>query len=105
MKITEAALNKLAQLNTKQEAVRIGVQGGGCSGFQYLLEFTPLSEKKMMDQKIEYPNGLVVLIDGISGTYLNEAELDYMDTLEASGFKFNNPEAKSHCGCGKSFNA
>lgn len=105
MKITDAALVKITALNTKKEALRIGVQGGGCSGFQYLMEFTPETEKKMMDRVIFYPNNLTVFIDSISEIYLNEAELDYLETLEESGFKFTNAAAKSHCGCGKSFNA
>lgn len=102
MKITEAALKKIKELNTKGEALRLGVYGGGCSGFQYLMEFTPLSDKKMMDQEMIYPD-LSVFIDGISAVYLNDAELDYLDTLEASGFKFSNPQVKTTCGCGKSF--
>lgn len=103
MKITEAALSKIRQLNTKGEALRLGVHGGGCSGFQYLMEFTPLTDKQMMDQVTEYPNGPIVLIDNISAVYLNDAVLDYLDTLEESGFKFINSAVKSTCGCGKSF--
>lgn len=104
MKITEAALAKIKQLNTKGEALRLGVSGGGCSGFSYLMEFTPLTEKKMMDREIIYPD-LSVFIDAISEVYLNDAELNYLETLEESGFKFSNSSAKSTCGCGKSFNA
>lgn len=105
MKITEAALKKIAELNTKNEALRIGVVGGGCSGFSYLMEFIPQTEKQMLDQVTFYDHKVTVFIDSTSAMYLNDAELDYLETLEESGFKFSNPNVKSTCGCGKSFNA
>lgn len=105
MKITEAALKKIEQLNTKREALRLGVQGGGCSGLSYLMEFTS-EPKQMLDQVQWYEaQTLMVLIDSTSAMYLNDAELDYLETLEESGFKFSNPNVKTTCGCGKSFSA
>lgn len=103
MKITEAALNKIESLNHKREALRIGVIGGGCSGFQYLMEFTS-EAKQMLDQALKYPeHALIVLIDSTSAMYLNDAELDYVSSLQESGFKFTNPNVSSRCGCGRSF--
>jgi iron-sulfur cluster assembly accessory protein len=82
--------------------LRVGVRGGGCSGFQYSLNFT--SEVDDEDVLVVV-DGLKVVTDAFSASYLKGTELDYVDTLQGSGFKFNNPNAKRTCGCGSSFSA
>jgi iron-sulfur cluster assembly accessory protein len=102
--ITPAAIEKLKELFDAAEEIvhflRIGVRGGGCSGYQYAMEF--VSEQGPMDTLI-LDHELPILIDGISAMYLKGTTLDYVETLEVSGFKFNNPNAKTTCGCGSSF--
>jgi iron-sulfur cluster assembly protein len=100
---TQAALDKIKSINGKSETLRIGVQGGGCSGFGYAMRFDN-DPKSPMDIELNI-EGQRVLVDSISATYLKGTEIDYLETLEASGFKFNNPNAKTTCGCGKSFGA
>jgi len=106
IKMTASAVAKVKEVMASQDpvpaAVRLGVRGGGCSGFQYQMQFE--LEKGPMDKEYDF-DGLKVLVDGVSAMYLEECEVDYLETLEASGFKFNNPNAKSTCGCGSSFNA
>jgi len=106
IKMTASAIKKVKEVMEQQDpvpaAVRLGVKGGGCSGFQYSMQFE--LEKGALDKEYNF-DGLKVLVDGVSAMYLDECEVDYLETLEASGFKFNNPNAKSTCGCGSSFNA
>jgi iron-sulfur cluster assembly accessory protein len=83
-------------------ALRLGVQGGGCSGFSYSMQWE--NEKGPMDKEFDF-DGLKVLVDGTSFMYLDGVTVDYLETLEGSGFKFDNPNVKSTCGCGQSFNA
>lgn len=106
IKMTEAAVNKALYIKTTQSTdpkyLRIGVQGGGCSGFQYSMQFD--TEKGPLDKEVSFDNGsLKVLVDATSLMYLNDCTVDYLETLEGSGFKFNNPNVKSTCGCGQSF--
>jgi iron-sulfur cluster assembly accessory protein len=82
--------------------LRVGVKGGGCSGFQYSLNFT--NEVDDEDILVEV-DGVKIVTDAFSASYLKGTELDYVDTLQGSGFKFNNPNAKRTCGCGSSFSA
>ena len=102
--MTPAAVAKVKEIMESQDpkpaAVRLGVRGGGCSGFSYSMQFEV--EKGAMDKEYEY-DGLKVLVDAVSIMYLNGCEVDYLETLEAAGFKFNNPNVKSTCGCGSSF--
>jgi iron-sulfur cluster assembly accessory protein len=102
--MTSQAIAKVKEIMASQDpvpyAVRLGVRGGGCSGFQYSMQFE--TEKGPMDKEYEY-EGLKVLVDGVSKMYLDGCEVDYLETLEAAGFKFNNPNVKSTCGCGQSF--
>jgi len=106
--LTEAAIKKVKEVmdqqNPKPAALRVGVQGGGCSGFSYALKFEDNGVAGPMDNVLNL-DGLIVLVDNISGMYLEGCEIDYLETLEASGFKFNNPNVKSTCGCGSSFSA
>ena len=80
--------------------LRLRVQGGGCSGFSYSMAFE--NAPGMFDKTYSYGD-LNVFVDQASMQYLDGAEVDYVETLEGSGFKFNNPQVKSTCGCGSSF--
>jgi iron-sulfur cluster assembly accessory protein len=80
--------------------LRIGVVGGGCSGFQYSMSFE--NQSGMMDKVYDF-SGLKVFLDATSLMYLNGCVVDYVETIEAAGFKFENPTVKSTCGCGSSF--
>ena len=106
VKLTEAAIKKVKEVMEQQDpkpaALRVGVQGGGCSGFSYALKFEDSGVAGPMDNVLNL-DGLLVLVDNISAMYLEGCEIDYLETLEASGFKFNNPNVKSTCGCGSSF--
>jgi iron-sulfur cluster assembly accessory protein len=83
-------------------ALRISVVGGGCSGFQYDMDFS--NERKEGDVLSEQ-GGLPVVIDERSALYLSGTTVDYVDTFGSQGFKFSNPNAKKTCGCGSSFTA
>ena len=102
--VTDAAAEKIKILLGEQEnpeyGLRVAVMGGGCSGFQYNLEFEESANE--MDQTIE-SNGVKVFIDSKSCLYLNGVTLDYHDGLMGSGFKVENPNARTTCGCGESF--
>lgn len=104
--MTASAVKKVKEIlemqDPKPSALRLGVRGGGCSGFSYSMAFE--LEKGAMDKEYDF-DGLKVLVDGVSSMYLDGCEVDYVETLEASGFKFNNPNVKSTCGCGSSFSA
>ena len=80
--------------------IRVGVKGGGCSGFTYVLDIE--DNQKENDQILEY-SGVKVLIDSKSMVYLAGTELDFTDGLNGAGFVFNNPNAQRTCGCGDSF--
>ena len=85
----------------KGKVLRIAIQGGGCSGLQYKMDFD--DNKREDDYSLDIGNGNVVVIDGHSAVVLRGTTLDYQTALVASGFKFINPNAKKHCGCGSSF--
>jgi iron-sulfur cluster assembly protein len=80
--------------------VRIAVVGGGCSGFSYQMAFD--NGASATDKVVEF-DGLKVFVDQISAQYLKGTEIDYVETLEGSGFKFTNPNMRTTCGCGSSF--
>jgi iron-sulfur cluster assembly accessory protein len=82
--------------------IRIGVMGGGCSGFQYSMDFENVP--KDGDVTLEQ-DGLKLYVDAMSSMYLQGVTVDYVVGLQGAGFKFNNPNAKSTCGCGSSFQA
>lgn len=82
------------------EGLRVGVRGGGCSGFQYFLEFSDGAKKG--DRELDC-HGVKLFVDQESFLYLMGTELDFVDSLAGSGFKFNNPNVKRTCGCGESF--
>jgi iron-sulfur cluster assembly accessory protein len=104
VKLTDAAIGKVREIMATQDPIpaglRIGVVGGGCSGFQYSMSFENASG--MMDKVMKFDD-LKVFVDATSAMYLNGCVVDYVETLEAAGFKFENPTVKSTCGCGSSF--
>jgi len=106
IEMTETAVNKVKEILTTQEPVpsglRIAVVGGGCSGFSYSMAFE--SEPGLLDKVYEF-GGLKVYVDQASMLYLDGAQVDFVETIEGSGFKFNNPNVRTTCGCGSSFNA
>ncbi|MBB6142330.1 iron-sulfur cluster assembly accessory protein [Silvibacterium bohemicum] len=102
--LTDSAAVKVREIMATQDplpaGLRIGVVGGGCSGFQYSMSFE--NQAGMMDKVLNF-DGLKVFVDATSLVYLNGCVVDYVETLEAAGFKFENPSVKSTCGCGSSF--
>lgn len=101
---TESAANKVKALVTEEKnpnlKLRVSVDGGGCSGFQYAFAF---DENVNDDDTVVEKNGATVLVDVTSMQYLNGSEVDYLEGLEGARFVVNNPNAKSTCGCGSSF--
>lgn len=91
----------MAQQNPVPAGLRVGVVGGGCSGFSYSMAFE--NGAGMMDKTFEV-EGLKLFIDATSAMYLQGATVDYLETLEGAGFKFENPNVRNTCGCGSSFN-
>lgn len=102
--LTRSALEKVHELmhrDGKQGyALRLGVKGGGCSGFSYVMDF---DQPKPDDIVKVFDEVLVVVCDPKSIKYLNNIEIDYSKSLNDMGFKFNNPTAKRSCSCGTSF--
>jgi len=102
--LPQTAVGKVKEILEAQdpqpEGLRISVVGGGCSGFSYSMAFE--TSPGMLDKTYNF-EGLKVFIDQASMLYLDGAEVDYVETLEGSGFKFSNPQVKSTCGCGSSF--
>ena len=104
IEITENAANKISDIlleeNNSKARVRVFVQGGGCSGFQY--GFT--IDEEQNEDDFEIPAGVSsVLVDSISLQYLQNARIDYVEELSGSQFKISNPNAETTCGCGSSF--
>ena len=101
---TEAAANKVNALVEEEKnpnlKLRVSVDGGGCSGFQYGFAF---DENVSDDDTVIEKNGATMLVDLNSMQYLNGSEVDYVEGLEGARFVVNNPNAKSTCGCGSSF--
>ena len=102
--LTTTAISKVKEILASQaepyEGLRVQVVGGGCSGFQYSMAF---EKQKNTDDSILEVDGLRVFVDPQSSQYLDGTEIDYVETMQGSGFKFNNPKAKGTCGCGESF--
>ncbi len=102
--LTDKAQGKVREILGSQaesfEGIRVQVVGGGCSGFQYQMGFEKAPQSG--DEIVEL-NGFKVFVDQGSSAYLNGTEIDYLESLTGAGFKFNNPNAKSTCGCGESF--
>jgi iron-sulfur cluster assembly protein len=106
VQLTEKAVTKVAEILSMQEpkpaGLRIAVVGGGCSGFSYSMAFE--TSPQMLDKTYKFGD-LKVFVDQASLLYLDGAEVDFVESIEGSGFKFNNPNVKSTCGCGSSFSA
>ena len=106
--VTEIAAEKIGELlheeNKPGAGLRVFVQGGGCSGFQYGLMIDDGDGDASVDQVFEV-NGVRLLVDPISLRYLKGAEVDFVDNNAGGGFTIKNPNAKSTCGCGSSFSA
>src|SRR5438093_9372214 len=103
LSLTESAATKIKQLLAEEPDVgvlRIAIQGGGCSGFQYGLGFDSGAAEgdEILDQ-----HGVRVVIDPFSAPYLKGATIDFLTGLQESGFKIDNPNATASCGCGHSF--
>lgn len=97
----EYAKKRLEKRGTPGAAVRLGIKGGGCSGFSYVIEFSD-EEPRSRDTVSEF-DGVRFYIDKKSMLYLNGSTLDYVNTLIFQGFKFLNPQEATKCGCGHSF--
>ena len=101
--ITDIAAGKIQELAKEEDnalGLRVYVKGGGCSGYQYGMAFeSKLSDDDTVIEKDE----IKVILDSQSAPFLNGAEIDYVDSLQGSGFSVNNPNAKKTCGCGSSF--
>jgi iron-sulfur cluster assembly accessory protein len=106
--VTPAAASKISELLTEENkmgaGLRVFVQGGGCSGFQYGLMIDEGEGDPASDQIFEV-NGVRLFVDPISLRYLKGAEVDFVDNQMGGGFTIKNPNAKSTCGCGSSFSA
>ncbi len=103
--ITEKAAQHIADIKKKENlspefALRVGVKGGGCSGFSYVLGF---DDEKRPNDKVIQASGVTIYIDEKSLYFLAGTELDFSDGLNGKGFVFNNPNAAKTCGCGNSF--
>ena len=101
--LTPAAAAKIRDLMATEEDVsvlRVAIEGGGCSGFQYGLGFDRGAQEG--DHQFEC-EGVTVVVDPFSAPYLFGAQVDYLETIQESGFKIDNPNAVSSCGCGHSF--
>jgi iron-sulfur cluster assembly protein len=104
IQLTDTAASKVKEIMTQQNpaptALRVAVVGGGCSGFSYHMAFD--NQENPSDNVYQF-DGVKVLVDQMSEMYLDGVQIDYIETLEGAGFKFNNPNVKSTCGCGSSF--
>jgi iron-sulfur cluster assembly accessory protein len=101
--VTDRATHKIAAILKGEAAgamLRVSVEGGGCSGFQYKFD---VEREKAEDDLVIARNDATVLIDPVSVGFLAGSEIDYVDDLIGASFKINNPNAKSSCGCGTSF--
>jgi iron-sulfur cluster assembly protein len=102
--VTPVATSKVKEIMSQQNpapvALRVAVVGGGCSGFSYHMAFE--NQENPTDNVYEF-DGIKILVDQMSDMYLENVSIDYVETLEGAGFKFNNPNVKNTCGCGSSF--
>ena len=102
--LTNAAATKIRELtasneNAEEQALRVAVRGGGCSGFQYALA---LDKPKDDDHVFEH-EGIAVVVDKVSMQFVFGSQVDYVDGLQGAGFTVNNPNVVAACGCGSSF--
>ena len=108
IELTETAAREIKtiveqqELNTDKVRLRVGVKGGGCSGFSYILDLT---EQESESDELFEGQGIKVVCDPKSYLYLNGTTIDFKDEVMGRGFVFTNPNATSSCGCGSSFSA
>lgn len=106
LKISDAALARVRELIREQGKpalkLRVSIEGGGCSGFQYDFSF---DEARTDDDLLITRDGVELLVDPLSMQYLDGAEVDYIEQLSGAQFVIHNPNAKMTCGCGSSFTA
>ncbi len=101
--VSERAANRIAEILAKEPAgsmLRVAVNGGGCSGFQYAFDIV---DAQNADDIVLEKAGVTVLVDQISAEYMQNAEIDFADELIGAAFRINNPNATASCGCGTSF--
>jgi iron-sulfur cluster assembly accessory protein len=102
--VSPAAASRISELLSEEQkegsGLRVFVQGGGCSGFQYGLM---IEEARSDADQVFQSNGVTLYVDPISIRYLSGAEVDFVDTVTGGGFTIKNPNAVSTCGCGQSF--
>ena len=101
--ISDSAARRIGEILQKEPAgamLRVSVEGGGCSGFQYKFD---IERAKAEDDLVLAREGAVVLIDPVSVNYMAGSEIDFVDDLIGQSFKINNPQATANCGCGTSF--
>src|SRR5579864_3334803 len=105
IQLSPVAVTKVKEILQQQQpapaGLRVAVVGGGCSGFSYHMAFEN-AVNESSDNVYEF-DGLKVMVDQMSEMYLDGISIDYIETIEGSGFKFNKPHVKSTCGCGSSF--
>jgi iron-sulfur cluster assembly protein len=104
VQLTDKAAGKIKELigsneDASEQALRVAVRGGGCSGFQYALA---LDQPKSDDHVFEH-QGVAVVVDKVSMQFVFGSEVDYVDGLQGAGFVVNNPNVVAACGCGSSF--
>jgi iron-sulfur cluster assembly protein/iron-sulfur cluster insertion protein len=101
--LTENATKHISVLQKEQDAagkpLRVYVEAGGCSGMQYGMAF----DEKKADDEVVAQDGVEVVIDPMSANFMKGSVIDYTDNLQGSGFKIQNPNVESSCGCGRSF--
>jgi len=101
--VSERAARRIGEILKSEPSgtmLRVSVEGGGCSGFQYKFD---IDRAKAADDLVISRDGAVVLIDAVSVNYMAGSEIDFVDDLIGASFKVNNPQAKASCGCGTSF--
>ncbi len=99
-KAVEMVKDAMTRENLQGYGIRVGVVGGGCSGFQYSMDF----ENTQRDGDIAFEqDGIKLYVDPMSSMYLQGVSIDYVVGLQGAGFKFTNPNARNTCGCGQSF--
>ena len=104
IKLTDKAATKIKELlgeqeNGSEQALRVAVRGGGCSGFQYALAF----DRAKDDDHVFEDRGVAVIVDKVSMQFVFGSEVDYVEGLQGAGFAVNNPNVVAACGCGSSF--
>jgi len=105
-KAVDAIARQMQKRGTPDASLRLGIRGGGCSGFTYVIEFhdgPPRARDRVMDLEASDGTKVRVVVDPKSLVYLNGTVLEWEQTLMRQGFKFSNPNEKSGCGCGTSF--